>query len=94
MVRGMYRSHRLRRVFVKTPGGDTKIQYKQRKPSKAKCAVYGTPLSGVPNVTDAKMRNLAKTKKRPQRPYGGVLSSKAMREVIKSKARAGRGESQ
>lgn len=87
MPRGMHKSGRLRKVFVKTPGAKTKIQYKRRKPARAKCAVYGTPLQAVPRELPAKMANMSKSKKRPERPYGGILSSRAMRELLKHKAR-------
>jgi ribosomal protein L34E len=33
------------------------------------------------------MQNMAKTKKRPQRPFGGVLSSTAMRRLIVEETR-------
>ena len=87
MVDGKLKSRRFRRVSVKTPGGKTVKHYRKRKPSPAICAIYGTPLAGVPKVRDSVMRNLAKTQRRPERPYGGVLSSKAMRAVIKEQAR-------
>ena len=87
MVDGRLKSRRLRRVSVTTPGGKTVKHYRQRKPSAVKCAIYGTPLAGVPKVRDSKMRNLPKSQRRPERPYGGVLSSKAMRDVIKDQAR-------
>ncbi len=87
MVDGKLKSRRFRRVSVRTPGGNTVRHYRKRKPSQAICAIYGTPLAGVPKVRDSVMRNLPKTQRRPDRPYGGVLSSKAMRAVIKEHAR-------
>jgi large subunit ribosomal protein L34e len=85
MVSGKHKSRSMRKVFVKVPGNTIKIHYRKKKPSKAVCAVYGTELSGVPRERPTKMKNLPKTCKRPERPYGGVLSSKAMREKIKTK---------
>ncbi|MBI4154224.1 50S ribosomal protein L34e [Candidatus Woesearchaeota archaeon] len=76
------RSRTLRRVFVKTPGGVTKLQYRKRKPSKAHCAGCGTQLAGVPHDRRHVMRNLAKTKKRPQRPFGGNLCSACSRATL------------
>ncbi|MBT4445719.1 50S ribosomal protein L34e [archaeon] len=87
MVDGRLKSRRLRRVKVRTPGGKTVMHYRQRKPSAAICAIYGTPLAGVPKITDSKRKNIPKSQRRPERPYGGVLSSKAMRDVIKEQAR-------
>ena len=82
------RSKSLRRVKVKVPGGTTKLVYKKRKPKKAKCSSCGAVLKGVPRESATKMKNLAKTRKRPQRPYGGVLCSKCTRKLIVSKARS------
>ena len=87
MVDRKLKSRRFRRVSVRTPGGKTVKHYRKRKPSPAICAIYGTPLAGIPKVRDSIMRNLPKSQRRPKRPYGGVLSSKAMRVVIKEHAR-------
>ena len=88
MPRGMHKSRRLRKVFVKTPGGKNKVHYRQRKPRKATCPVEGTPLAGVPRELPAKMRNIPKSQRRPERPYGGILSSKATRSLLKQRARS------
>jgi len=87
MPRGMFKSGRLRKIFVKTPGSKTIIHYRQRKPSKAICGSCKKPLLGVPRELPAKMANLPKTAKRPERPYGGVLCSTCVRKVHKQKAR-------
>ena len=70
-----------------TPGGKNKIHYRKRKPSKAKCGRCGAVLKGVPRERPFKMQNMPKTKKRPERPYGGVLCSRCMRDTIIKKAR-------
>ncbi len=87
MPRGMFRSGRFRKVFVKTPGGEVHLHYRQRKPSKAVCATCGKVLAGVPHQLPAVLRNMPKTAKRPERPYGGVLCSKCMRVMFQTKAR-------
>ena len=81
------KSRTFRRVKKVTPGSNNVTHYVKRKPGKAVCAVYGTPLAGVPRESPRKMQNMPKSSKRPERPYAGILSSKAMREVIKEKAR-------
>jgi large subunit ribosomal protein L34e len=35
-----------------------------------------------------KMKNMPKSSKRPERPYGGVLCSACTRKLLKSKVRA------
>ena len=77
-----------RRVKVKVPGGTTRLVYKPRKPSKAQCGNCGDVLKGVPRASANKMKNMTKTKKRPQRPYGGVLCSSCMRKLMTEKARS------
>jgi large subunit ribosomal protein L34e len=88
MPAGRHKSSRFRKVFVKTPGRTT-VHFRERKPQKAKCGDCKKPLSGVPRERPAKMANLPKTAKRPERPYGGVLCSKCMRSLFRRKAQAG-----
>ncbi len=82
MVEGKLRSRTKRRVYVKTPGGKTKIHYRDRKPSKAKCGKCGAVLKGVARAKASVMKNLSKCKKRPSRPYGGVLCTKCLRKKV------------
>lgn len=83
----MYKSRTFRRIKVVVPGNTVKLHYRRRKPSKAKCANCKKLLAGVPRELPLKMKNLAKTKKRPERPYGGVLCSACTRLLLKQKAR-------
>ncbi len=82
MPAGKHKSRTLRRVFVKSPGKKTKIQYRQRKPSKITCHECGKDLHGTPHLITSKFKNLSKSKKRPQRPFGGNLCSSCMRKRI------------
>ncbi|MBW2967188.1 50S ribosomal protein L34e [Candidatus Woesearchaeota archaeon] len=88
MVQPSRRSRTLRRVHRKTPGGKTALHFEKRKPSKAKCGQCGKLLPGVPRERPHKMTKLPKTKKRPERPYGGVLCSACMRKKMVASARA------
>jgi len=81
------RSRSLRRVKVKASGGRTVLHYKKRKPGKAKCGSCGSLLKGVPRERPIKMIKLSKTKKRPERPYGGNLCSKCTRLLIVERSR-------
>ena len=87
MVGGKHKSRTMRRVFTKSPKKGSKLKFKKRKPSKAKCAGCGKLLPGVPRERPYKMKNMPKTAKRPQRPYGGVLCSSCTRKKIVAKAR-------
>jgi large subunit ribosomal protein L34e len=76
-----------RRVAVKLPGNRTKVKITNKKPSRAVCASTGKPLQAVPQLKGPQIRRLSKSKRRPERPYGGFLSSKAMRKLFIKKAR-------
>ena len=83
MTSQKYRSRRaFRRIYKKVPGGATHIQFKRRKPGKAQCAVCSRPLAGVPRMHAVQGRTMAKTMKRPERPFGGMLCSPCSRLKI------------
>lgn len=74
-----------RRVSVRTPGGRTVYHYRKKRYNAAKCAVCKRPLNGVPNGPRSLLSKLSKSEKRPNRPYGGYLCSRCMRELIERK---------
>lgn len=86
MVQHKTKSRTFARQAKRTAKG-TKLVYTRRKPKLGTCSVTGEKLKGVPREYPVKLRNMPLTKKRPTRPFGGVLSSKAAREEIKSRAR-------
>lgn len=87
MVAPRYRSRTFRRIKVRTPGGKVVTQYRRRKPGRATCVETGQFLPGVPQMLPRKLSGVPKSSRRPSRPYGGVLSSKAMRRKMVEKAR-------
>lgn len=78
MPRPALRSRSKKRRYVRTPGGDVKIHYKKKKKGVPKCALCKKPLRGVP----ADPRDLSKTEKRPNRPFGGYLCHKCLENLI------------
>ncbi|HIQ23544.1 MAG TPA: 50S ribosomal protein L34e [Pyrodictium delaneyi] len=88
MPRPRYRSRSLRRVYIRTPGGETRIHYKKRRPGPAMCAVCGQPLNGVPRLRPVELRKLPKTAKRPERMYGGVLCPSCLTKLLKKTIRS------
>lgn len=81
---GHFKSRSLRLISRKVPGGRTTIQFRHKKPKKAHCAKCGSLLHGVPRERPYRMRQMPKTKTRPERPFGGMLCSRCMRaEIIK-----------
>ncbi len=87
MPAGRHKSRSMRRVKVKTPGSKVVMHYRKRNPQIAHCTGCGKQLSGVPRARPYKMQNMPKTKKRPERPFGGVLCPGCARELIKKEAR-------
>jgi large subunit ribosomal protein L34e len=83
MPRGNLKSRTYRRIHVRTTKG-SKLVYAKRKPSKAHCAMCNAILHGVASERPYIMGKLAKTEKRPERPFAGQLCSKCMRLKIKS----------
>tara|TARA_Y100000310_G_scaffold275670_1_gene292328 strand:+ start:5571 stop:5834 length:264 start_codon:yes stop_codon:yes gene_type:complete len=82
MPSGKHKSRTLRRVFVRTISGNVTKHFRKRKSAKRSCGGCGSTLKGVPHNIQSKFKNLSKTKKRPERPYGGVLCSSCMRKKM------------
>ena len=76
-----YRSRTFRRVAKKVASRVVR-HYDRRKPKNAKCSKCGYMLHGVPRELPYKMRLMAKTKKRPERPFGGIMCSSCSRMAI------------
>lgn len=75
------------RVKVRTPSGKVVMRFKARKPAFAKCAACGKTLHGVKRLGRAELRKLAKSERRPERPYGGYLCTECSRETLRERAR-------
>lgn len=84
MVCGSKKSGSAKRVHVRLPSGKSVLKFKKKKNGQARCQLTGEKLSGVPR---SNLRKLAKSSRRPKRPFGGVLSPSAMRRVLISKTR-------
>ena len=83
-----HRSRSIRKVKKKLPGGRLTVHYRRRKPAKAKCSACGKQLAGVPRQRPYKLKKIAKTKRRPSRPYGGLLCSPCTRKIITERVRS------
>ncbi|OYT39883.1 MAG: 50S ribosomal protein L34e [Desulfurococcales archaeon ex4484_58] len=87
MPRPSQRTRSRRRVYVRTPGGRLVIHYEPRRPNIARCAICGRPLNGVPRLRPVELNKLAKTEKRPERPYGGVICPSCLARLVRESAR-------
>lgn len=83
-MRGMFKSSRLKEKQVKVPGGALKKHFDESKPKQAHCGACGAPLHGIPRFSATQAKNAAKTQKRPQRPFGGVLCGRCMKHMFTS----------
>jgi large subunit ribosomal protein L34e len=73
--------------IVRTPGGRRVVHRRKMYKSGGKCPVTGSNLQ-LPRESMYRLsRKSSKSSKRPNRPYGGAISSKAMRRGIISKIR-------
>jgi large subunit ribosomal protein L34e len=78
-------SKKMRKIKVKAPSGRTIISSKRKKPAYSKCRLCGERLNR-PKMSVKMLKNLPKTKKRPERPFP-ELCSRCMRDHFKSKTR-------
>jgi len=88
MPRPMYRTRSWRRVIRRVPGGEVAVHYEKRRPNRARCAICGAELNGVPALRPSQLAKLAKTEKRPERPYGGYICPKCLARGIREALRA------
>ncbi len=74
-----------------SPSGKAVSKYKTKKPAKATCSICSKKLNAVPNRTPNEMGKLAKTEKRPQRAFGGILCNSCTQQIYKEKTRINAG---
>ncbi|MFH1591479.1 MAG: 50S ribosomal protein L34e [archaeon] len=82
MVEGRRKSRSMARVHKALPGGRNTTHYEDRRPKQVHCGECRAILHGIPRAGRAELRNMPKTQKRPERPFGGVLCSRCTRKRI------------
>ncbi|MCC6053367.1 MAG: 50S ribosomal protein L34e [Desulfurococcaceae archaeon] len=87
MPRPMYRSRSWRRIKRVTPNGGVVVHYEKRRPSRVRCAICGKELNGVPSLRPFELSKLAKTMKRPERMYGGVVCPQCLARGLRESVR-------
>ncbi|MDH4213158.1 MAG: 50S ribosomal protein L34e [Candidatus Odinarchaeota archaeon] len=73
--------------MVRTPGGRRVVHRQKFYKSGGICPVTGAQLQLPKNSLYRLSRKASRSSKRPNRPYGGVLSSAAVRRAIITKTR-------
>jgi large subunit ribosomal protein L34e len=66
----------------KTPGGTTKRVYLKKKVGKPSCGSCGKHLKGMAHGRKAQLRNMPRSQRKVNRPYGGNLCSPCTRKQI------------
>lgn len=84
MVAPRLRSNSLAKKIKKTPGGKKVTHHRKKSAKAAKCAECGRALLGVPRSRTSK---LARSKRVPNRPFGGNLCSICTRSALKKQIR-------
>lgn len=74
------------RIMIRNISGNATIHLTRRKNGKPTCP-SGRPLPGTARGTPVEVVGMRRTERRPSRPFGGVLSSPAMRDVMKQRAK-------
>lgn len=76
---------RAKKLKVRVPSGRTVIRRGKKKPGYARCAICGGKINGMPRKKPNELKNMPKSKRVPNRPYGGYLCTRCMRETLKKK---------
>ncbi len=84
-------SRSLKQVRVRTPGGRIVVRYNYKKHSKHLCAICKKELHGKPTGRPVEIGRLAKSERRPERPFGGMLCSRDTRMVLSYRAKVKHG---
>ncbi len=82
LVRPSLRTRSWRRVYRRTPGGRSIVHFERVRPGKPVCWRCGRSLAGVPRGFPFEIRGFSKSKRRPNRPYGGYLCSTCLAELL------------
>jgi len=87
MVEPSKRTRSTKKKKVRTPGGKTVTHFGRKKSGKAECGLCSKNLSGVATGTATAMKNTAKTKKMPSKPYAGVLCPECLDSLMRYQTR-------
>ncbi|MEA3343884.1 MAG: 50S ribosomal protein L34e [archaeon] len=84
-MKQIFETKSVKRKATRTPGGKQVYNYRKKKVKTATCSNCKAKLGGIPRLRQSGINKLPKTKKRPERPYSGVLCAKCLEEAIKEK---------
>jgi len=84
-MRQIFEGKSIKRIAIRTPGGNLTYQYRKKTVNNATCSGCGAKLHGVPKLRVKQLAKLSKTKRRPERIFGGALCPSCVEEKIKNK---------
>ena len=84
-MRRALRSRSIKRTRHRTPGGKNIVAFRKKRPGYAQCGNCGAKMVRK-RLRATGMRKLAKTRKRPNRPYP-ELCPRCMREEIRQRVK-------
>ncbi len=82
MTKTSFKSNSKRRVFRRTPGTRLNVHLEKNNPSGHYCGRSGAILNGIPKKSATEFNKLSKSKKRPNRKYGGTYSHKVVKTQL------------
>jgi len=83
MVRRSLRTRSVKKMKIRTPGGQTVTHFRGSKPGKSICGRCGAHLPGLTVGTGTELSNTPSSSKRPGRPFGGVLCTGCLDELVR-----------
>jgi len=78
-------ARKAKKIQKTTPSGKRVVKRGRKKPSASLCSKCGAKLHGMPKARPSAMMKIAPSKRTPNRPYGGNLCSRCMRETLKNR---------
>lgn len=88
MPKPSLRTRSKKRRVLQLPGGQRVTHYKREKISRPQCARCGKVLSGILRFVPSEIRRLPGSQRKIGRPYGNVLCSRCLKEVLKQAVRS------
>ncbi|MFT4250533.1 MAG: 50S ribosomal protein L34e [Candidatus Woesearchaeota archaeon] len=85
MVHGANKSRSRKRTHTRVTTG-TALRFSEKQPGKP-TSLSGGSLPGVARGSANTLRKIAKTQRRPNRPFAGVMNAKEMRSYYQAQAR-------
>ena len=85
MVRPALRS--AKKKYVRTPGARTVLRTTAKKAGRSRCAETGAVLHGTISGPRVQSRRMAKSRRRPNRIYGGNISPVVLKRKIRAQVR-------